>query len=137
MCIRDRYLRGSGVSPSDFETRDWCFEEKKVFYWADPLAFAQERAANNKTYSRDMDQALILVGACYPDSGLTTDKILHDDFKPHPALGQLIDWLINNAPTSDMRQASTIARRNYSTWESKHQENLKEQYKLFGMEDEL
>jgi len=132
-----KYLRGSGVSPSDFEARDWCFETKKVFYWTDPLAFAQERAINNKAYSRDMDQALILVGVCYPESGLSTDKILHDDFKPHPALGQLIDWLINNAPTSDMRQASTIARRNYSTWESKHQENLKEQYKLFGMEDEL
>ena len=132
-----KYLRGSGVSPSDFEARDWCFEKKKVFYWADPLTFAKERDNSGKKYSRDMDQALILVGACYPESGLTTDKILHDDFNPHPALGQLIDWLINNAPTSDMRQASTIARRNYSTWESKHQENLKEQYKLFGMEDEL
>jgi putative DNA methylase len=132
-----KYLRGSGVSPSDFESCGWCFEKKKIFHWVDPLAFAREKMATNKSYSRDMDQALILVGACYPESGISTSKILIDEFNPHPSLGPLLDWLMINSPTSEMRQAGTIARRNYSTWESNHQDNLQKQYELFGMEDEV
>ena len=78
-----------------------------------------------------------LIGACYPESGINTKKILDDDFKPHPALGQLLDWLSNNGADSPMRQASMTARQLYTRWEADHQAVVQEQIALFGMEDEL
>lgn len=132
-------LRGSGIAPSTFVSLGWATEttRPKAFHWRSPLELAQERMQGGRSVSRDFDQAMLLVGACYADSGINTKKILNDDFKPHPALGQLLDWLQRNGADSTMRQASMTARQLYIRWEANHQAVVQEQLTLFGMEDEF
>lgn len=134
-----KFLRGSGLAPSTFVGMGWANEttRPKAFHWRSPKEIAQERMASNRSVSRDFDQAMLLVGACYPESGINTKKILNDDFKPHPALGHLLDWLVHNGADSTMRNASTTARQLYNKWEAEHQSVVQQQIALFGMEDEL
>ncbi len=134
-----KFLRGSGLAPSTFVSLGWATEttRPKAFQWRSPLEFAQERRDSARASHRDFDQAMVLIGACYPESGINTKKILNDEFKPHPALGQLLDWLSNNGADSPMRQASMTARQLYTRWEADHQTIVQEQIALFGMEDEL
>ena len=84
-----------------------------------------------------LERILLAAIDCYADSGINTKKILDDDFKPHPALGQLLDWLQHNGADSTMRKASMTARQLYTRWEASHQTVVQEQIALFGMEDEL
>lgn len=134
-----KFLRGSGIAPSTFVGMGWATEttRPKAFHWRSPMEIAQERMASNRSVSRDFDQAMLLVGACYPESGINTKKILDDDFKPHPALGHLLDWLVHNGADSTMRNASTTARQLYTRWEADHQSVVQQQIALFDMEGEL
>jgi len=134
-----KFLRGSGIAPSTFVALGWATEttRPKAFHWRSPLEIAQERKASNRSASRDFDQAMLLVGACYPESGINTKDILHESFKPHPALGQLLDWLIHNGADSAMRTATITARQLYNRWEAEHQSVVQQQISLFDMEDEL
>jgi hypothetical protein len=133
-----KYLRGTGIGPSDFVSRGWCAEIKKAFHWASPLEFAQERAEKIKSFHRDFDQAMILVGACYPDSGISVDKkILTTEFKPHPALNELLTWLSSKGKDSQMRQSAMMARQLYSSWAAKHKTVVEQQMKLFDLEGEV
>jgi hypothetical protein len=133
-----KYLRGTGIGPSDFVSRGWCTEIKKAFHWASPLEFAQERAEKIKSFHRDFDQAMILVGAFYPDSGISVDKkILTADFKPHPALNELLTWLSNKGKDSQMRQSAMMAKQLYSSWAAKHKAVVEQQMKLFDLEGEV
>ncbi|MFT7404965.1 hypothetical protein [Zhongshania sp.] len=134
-----KFLRGSGIGPSTFVSLGWATEtaRPKAFHWRSPIEVSQERMASSRSVSRDFDQAMLLVGACYADSGINTKKILDGEFKPHPALGHLLDWLQHNGADSAMRQASTIARQLYTRWEADHQAVVQQQIALFGMEDEM
>ena len=132
-----KILRGTGISPSDFVNKGWAEEKKKFFYWASPTEIAKDRFESKRNVSRDFDQAMLLVGACYPESGINTKKILDDEFKPHPALGHLLDWLTHNGADSAMRTASITARQLYTRWEADHQSVVQQQISLFDMEGEL
>lgn len=131
-----KYLRGTGIGPSDFINRGWTAEQRKVFHWLSPLEFAKERAEKLKTITRDMDQAMILVGACYENSGIEVKKLLNKEFKPHPALGDLLQWLCTHGADKEMRQHAMTAKQLYSTWSASNQQIVKAQLALFDMEDE-
>ncbi len=134
-----KFLRGSGIAPSTFVALGWATEttRPKAFHWRSPMELAQERMTSNRNASRDFDQAMLLVGACYSESGINTNKILNDDFKPHPALGHLLDWLVHNGADSAMRNACITARQLYNRWEADHPAVVQQQISLFDMEDEL
>lgn len=129
-----KYLRGTGIGPSDFVSRGWTEEKKKIFHWVSPLTFAQEHSAKFHTLHRDLDQAMVLVGACFADSGINVKKLLSGDFKPHPALGDLLNWWVANGGNEEMRNAATTARQLYNTWAANNQQTVQEQYALFDME---
>jgi hypothetical protein len=129
-----KYLRGTGIGPSDFISRGWTEEKKKIFHWVSPLSYAQERSAKFHTLHRDLDQAMVLVGACFADSGINVKKLLSGDFKPHPALGDLLNWWVANGGNDEMQTAATTARQLYNTWAANNQQTVQEQYALFDME---
>jgi hypothetical protein len=131
-----KYSRGTGIGPSDFISRGWTAEKKKIFHWLSPLEFAKERADKLKSSTRDMDQAMILVGACYENSGIKVEKLLNNEFKPHPALGDLLQWLCSHGADKAMHQNAMTARQLYSTWSANNQQTVKAQLALFDMEDE-
>ncbi len=130
-----KYLRGTGMGPSDFISRGWCEEHKKVFHWTSPLEYAKDRHESRRSLTRDLDQAMLLMGACYQDSGINVKQLLGNDFKPNPALGGLLEWLSTNGGDKPMRQAAITARQLFATWTAAHQQVMQEQLKLFGMED--
>lgn len=134
-----KFLRGSGLTPSTFIVLGWATEttKPKAFNWRSPIDIAKERLSVGRNVSRDFDQAMLLVGACYPQSGINTKKILDGSFKPHPALGSLLDWLVKNAADSAMRNASITARQLYNYWEADHQAVLSQQISLFDMEGDV
>lgn len=132
-----KILKGTGISPGDFIGRGWAEERKKIFYWGSPTEIAKDRLTSRRNVSRDFDQAMLLVGACYPESGINIKKILDENFKPHPALGHLLDWLVHNGADSSMRSACILARQLFNRWEADHQQVMQEQISLFDMEGEV
>jgi putative DNA methylase len=113
-----KLLRGSGIAPDEFTSRGWASEEKKVFHLADPLVFARDwQGKHRRRLTADLDQALVLVGACYDGSGINaSDTLKNDNFKPHPALKGLLEWLGKRAPNQPMRNASSRALSIYNAW---------------------
>ncbi|MDO8937745.1 MAG: DUF1156 domain-containing protein [Methylicorpusculum sp.] len=129
-----KFLRGTGIGPSDFVERGWCEEKKKIFHWLSPLVFAQANSQKVKSLSRDMDQAMLLIGACYPDSAIQVKKLLDEDFKPHPALGDLLGWLVTKGGSLELRNAAITARQLYNNWAAQHQAVIQKQMSLFDMD---
>ncbi|HKQ77894.1 MAG TPA: hypothetical protein VJ810_29625, partial [Blastocatellia bacterium] len=119
-----KYLRGTGIAPSEFVERGWCFEEKKVYYPTPPLEIAKGwRGRHRQKMTSDFDQALFLIGACFPSSGVSAQETLKNaKFKPHPALGALLDWLARHSGSEEARQAATTAAQIYRVW-ANHSEN--------------
>lgn len=129
-----KFLRGTGIGPSDFVCRGWCEEKKKIFHWTSPLDFAINHSAKAKSLKQDMDQAMLLVGACYPDSGINVKTLLSEEFKPHPALPDLLSWLSHHGGSLELRNAATTARQLYTNWSVKHQAVIQKQLSLFDLE---
>ena len=113
-----KYLRGSGMTPDEFVDRNWCSEKSKVFYLTAPLDFARSwsgRHRRNITY--DLDQALLLIGACVDGSGINaSDTLKNENFKPHRALKGLLEWFAQAGPTPPIRTASARALTLFNSW---------------------
>jgi len=131
-----KYLRGTGLSPQEFKDRGWCTEKSKVFYLTDPLEVAQNwKGRQRQKLTSDYEQAVFLIGACYPNSGINVnDTLKNANFKPHRALGDLLNWFSRHGATSAMRQAAEIALKLLRTWEREHQATQSEQLSIFQEE---
>ncbi|WP_438035181.1 DUF1156 domain-containing protein [Sorangium sp. So ce204] len=127
-----KFLRGTGIAPSDFEARGWCKEEKKVYHLTSPLDIARAWQGKHRSgMTSDYDQAAFLIGACFENSGINaTDTLSNERFRPHPALGSLLEWFATRGATSEIRNASSRARTILRSWRSKH-EKQHQQMTLF------
>ncbi len=123
-----KHLRGSGMAPDEFVERGWCEEKKKVFYMVEPLAFAQSwQGKHRRKLTSDLDQALVLMGACFDNSGINAaDTLKNENFKPHAALKGLLEWLSKRAATEPMRHAASRALTIYNSWASSHKEAVQQ-----------
>jgi hypothetical protein len=133
-----KYLRGTGVSPSEFLERGWCSEEKKVFTITPPLEWAQQwKGKARKALSRDFDQSYFLIGACYDESGIkVSDTLDSGGFAPHPAIPDLLDWFGKHGNDSEMKAAARRAKQIYSAWLAKNTKEVMVQHTLFDLESE-
>ena len=128
-----KFLRGTGIAPSEFSERGWIHEEKKVYYLT---AFPEVAQAWHKKHRvglvHDYDQAVLIVGACFDGSGIKADDTLNNpNFKPHPALGALLEWFATRSSDSDVRTAAARAQRLHATWQSKNRQQA-QQISLFA-----
>lgn len=123
-----KLLRGSGIAPDEFETRGWCNEDRKVFHLVDPLAFARDwQGKHRRKLTADLDQALVLVGACYDGSGINaSDTLKNENFKPHPALKSLLEWLSKRGQTQTMRNAASRALTIYNNWAASNKDQVRQ-----------
>jgi hypothetical protein len=130
-----KYLRGSGIAPDEFEQRQWCVERNKVFILCDPLEFARDwQGRHRRRLTADLDQALVLVGACIDGSGINaSDTLKNENFKPHPALKGLLEWLSKRSSKQPIRNASSRALSIYNGWAENNREAVK-QLSLFQEE---
>jgi len=113
-----KFLRGTITTPDDFVQRSWCCEIKKVFTRTNPLDFAREWSGKHKRrLSSDLDQALVLIGSCFDNSGINaSDTLKNENFKPHVALKPLLEWLHRNGPDQATRNAASRAVSIYNAW---------------------
>ena len=131
-----KFLRGTGIAPSDFEERGWCSEKTKIFTLTPPVELARNwKGASRKGMARDFDQTMFLVGGCVDGSNIrVTDTLDSPNFAPHPATGELVDWLVRHGGTQEIRYAAQRARTIYGDWLSKNKARADEQMKLFDLE---
>jgi adenine-specific DNA methylase len=127
-----KHLRGSGIAPDEFVSRGWCSEQRKVFHLTEPMEFAQGwYGKHRRRLAADLDQALVLTGACFDGSGINAaDTLRNENFKPHPALKGLLDWLSRHAGTEPLRHAATRALTIYNQWADSNKEVV-QQMSLF------
>lgn len=113
-----KFLRGTITTPDDFVQRGWCYEVKKVFIRTNPLDFARDWSGKHRRgLTSDLDQALVLIGACFDGSGINaSDTLKNDNFKPHVALKPLLEWLYRNGPDQGTRNAASRAVTIYNAW---------------------
>jgi len=133
-----KFLRGTGISPSDFEERSWCSEKSKVFTLTPPVELARAwKGLSRKGMARDFDQTMFLVGGCFEGSNIrVTDTLDSPNFAPHPATAELVDWLARHGGTQDIKFAAQRARTIYRDWLAKDENKKKvlEQLMLFDIE---
>ena len=115
-----KFLKGSITTPDEFVQRGWCAEKSKVFTRTDALDFAREWSGKHRRrLTSDLDQALVLIGACFDGSGINaSDTLKNDNFKPHVALKPLLEWLHRNAPDQTTRNAASRAVSIYTAWQA-------------------
>lgn len=113
-----KFLKGSITTPDEFEQRGWCSEKSKVFTRVNPLDFAREWSGKHKRrLTSDLDQALVLIGACFDGSGINAaDTLKNENFKPHVALKPLLEWLHRHGPDQASRNAASRAVSIYNAW---------------------
>ena len=113
-----KFLRGTITTPDDFVQRGWCSEEKKVFTRTNPLDFAREWSGRHRSrLTADLDQALVLIGACFDGSGINaSDTLKNENFRPHVALKPLLEWLHRNGTDLATRNAASRAVSIYNAW---------------------
>jgi putative DNA methylase len=117
-----KFLRGTGCSPSDFLEREWVSEQSKVFSLIPAFDMARGWIGKmRKTMTSDYDQAMFFIGACHEGSGINAnDTLNNDNFKPHPALGALLQWFCKHGGDVRTRKAAAIASQLYQTWEARN-----------------
>ena len=123
-----KFLRGTGIGPSDFVSRGWVYEERKIFHLTSPLELAQSWVGRHRRgMQSDYEQAMFLIGACFEGSGINASETLNNEnFKPHPALGAILTWFKTRGADSPTRNAASTAASLYQTWASRNQEKVKQ-----------
>lgn len=113
-----KFMKGTGTTPDEFEEHGWCVERNKVFTLVNPLQFAQEwQRRHKRNLISDFDQAWVLIGACYEDSGINASETLkNSNFKPHPALKALLEWFSKQGANLQIRHAASRAGFIYKNW---------------------
>lgn len=113
-----KFMKGSGSTPDEFEKLGWCIENKKIFHIVEPLKFAKDwQGKHKRNLISDFDQAWVLIGACYEDSGINASETLkNNNFKPHPALKALLEWFSKHGANIQIRHAASRAGLIYKNW---------------------
>jgi hypothetical protein len=130
-----KFLRGTGSSPDEFEDRGWCSEKAKVYHLTPPLEIAQSwHKRQKRKLDSDYDQAMVLIGACHPGSGLdANDTLRNPNFKPHPALRPLLEWFERRGHTPVIRDAAKGAKMRFDAWQkAQPAKSTSAQMSLFG-----
>ena len=133
-----KFLRGTGVSPNEFEDRGWCNEKKKIFTLTPPLDWAKAwKGKPRKSMARDFDQTWFLIGACYEDSGINVKETLNSSqFKAHPAIPDLLSWFVLHGSDQETKDAADRARTIYKNWVAKNKPAVEKQKSLFDLDSE-
>jgi len=133
-----KYLRGTGVSPNEFQERGWCTEKSKVFHFSPPHEQAQKwKGVSRQGMGRDFDQAMFLIGACYENSGIRVQDTLNSEkFIPHPATGDVIDWFTRHGGDAEMKSAARLAKQLYTKWVAANEPKVKAAQRTFDFAQE-
>lgn len=128
-----KFLRGSITTPDEFVQRGWCSEKSEVFSLVDPLDFARDwQGKHKRKLTSDLDQALVLIGACFDSSGINAaDTLKIENFKPHAALRALLEWMGRRGATQQTRNGASRALSIYNNWAAANQQQVQQMALFF------
>jgi len=131
-----KFLRGTGISPAEYEDRGWCKQQKRIYHLTSPLDIAQSwHGRHRRRMIHDYDQAAFLMGSCFDNSGINTSETLtNPNFRPRQSVGDILEWFTEHGPTPEIRNAAIRAKRLYHTWAAK-QDQKQKQRDLFTDEE--
>lgn len=131
-----KYMRGTGSAPDEFLKLGWCFEKNKIYHLESPLEIAKAwKGKQRARMTSDYEQAMVLIGACYADSGISAEGTLsNENFRAHPGLKGLLEWHATQGGNSDIRNAANRAMTLYRAWEASNRDRVA-QMSLFAEED--
>ncbi len=130
-----KFLRGTGSTPDEFETREWCKEKARVYHLTPPLEIARNwHNRHKRRLDSDYDQAMVLIGACHPGSGLdANDTLRNPNFRPDPALRPLLEWFERRGHSQTVRDAAKLAKLRFEAWQNAQPKKpANAQMSLFG-----
>lgn len=129
-----KYLRGTGLAPGEFEERGWCLERQKVYHLTAPLDIARAwHGKQRRAMTSDYDQTMFLIGSCFEGSGINVSETLrNENFRPHPALAALLEWHVRRGTTNEIRNAASRALLIYQSWERAHEDQVKQMSLFYG-----
>lgn len=130
-----KFLRGTGSTPDEFEAREWCKEKAKVYHLTSPLEIARNwHNRHKRRLDSDYDQAMVLIGACHPGSGLdANDTLRNPNFRPHPALRPLLEWFERRGHSQAVRDAAKLGKLRFEAWQNAQpKRSANAQMSLFG-----
>jgi len=131
-----KFLRGTGYAPSDFVSRGWCTHDRKAKEYEVVPAIEIARGWHGKHRQgmvQDYDQAAFLIGACIEGSGINASETLNNDrFKPHAALGALLQWFASHGANSETRIAASRADRLLRGWRERNRAKAQQMSLFFG-----
>jgi len=133
-------LRGTGVSQSDLESRNWIRVVGRAVYPIpinERFAYFTERGRNRKVIKTDLDQAQFLIGAASPNSGLKIDAELNNPhFRIKKSVDEILKWYAEVAYDAVNRSAAKTAVQLVEHWrKSKGKSDIK-QLTLFEILEE-
>lgn len=130
-----KHLRGTGITIDEFKNRGWCIEEKKKVLMKCPRLFAMEwhRRHRSKLHV-DLDQALVIIGSCFEGSGINvSNTIKNANFKPHPALENLLSWFERRGSSDLIITAAKRGQKILQSWTRANKVQY-EQLSLYNVE---
>ena len=129
-----KYLRGTGSAPDDFEDRGWCRSKRKVYHLVPPLEIARRWVGKHRRgMISDYDQAAFLIGACMDNSGINVSTTLtNSNFSPHPALAALLGWYSRRGASTEIQSAAIRAHSILRDWNTKNHEKSQQLELFFG-----
>jgi hypothetical protein len=117
-----KFLRGTGVAPNEFIDNGWCSESNKVFIRTPAQEFAKTWVGRHRDkLTRDLDQALVIIGACFDGSGMNAEETLKNpNFRPKSSLGPLLEWFKRKGPDEATSAAADRALYFFNKWKQAH-----------------
>ncbi len=116
-------LRGTGIAQGDLEARGWIRVAGRAVHVApihERLAYFTERGRNRKVIKTDLDQALFLIGAAYPNSGLKIDAELNNpNFRIKKSVGEILKWYAEVDQNPANRMAARTAAQLVDNWQTR------------------
>lgn len=128
-----KFLRGSITTPDEFVQRGWCAERSKIFTMVEAVDFARDwQGRHKRKLTSDLDQALVLIGACFDGSGINAaDTLRNENFKPHAALKALLEWFTRRGSNQQVRNAASRAVSIYNNWADSNQQQVRQMSLFF------
>jgi putative DNA methylase len=128
-----KFLKGSITTPDEFVQRGWCAERSKIFTMVKPVDFARDwQGRHKRKLTSDLDQALVLIGACFDGSGINAaDTLRNENFKPHAALKALLEWFTRRGSDQQIRNAASRALSIYNNWADSNQQQVRQMSLFF------
>jgi adenine-specific DNA methylase len=104
-------LRGTGITPKEFETRGWTREENKVVHRV-PVRerFDAARRRPRKEMKTEIDQANFLIGAALSGGAVNIEQELaKETWMVRRTVEAVLAWYERTAPEPEVRQAAGLA----------------------------